>query len=188
VRFRYISSLKKGKTMRNFLVVCMLTLGLGAEALNLPEHFKASFTQMVTNPKKKVLQYSGKIVFSKPSLIKWSYLQPTQKEVCSNKKVLTVVDHDLEQVSTYHIDKAFNLENILHKAKLHSKNIYVSHYKNKNYTIQIDSKKHLQSIAYFDDLDNKVQIVLKKVTYGKNTVGKNEVTCTIPKDYDRIRG
>ena len=174
--------------MRSLFMVCILTLGLGADALILPKHFKASFTQMVTNPKKKVLRYSGKIVFSKPSLAKWSYTSPTKKEVCSNRDILTVVDHDLEQVSQYHIDKAFNLENILRKAKLHSKNIYVSHYKNKNYTIQVDSKKHLQSIAYFDDLDNKVQIVLKNVNYAKGSAGKKEVTCTIPKDYDMIRG
>jgi outer membrane lipoprotein carrier protein len=37
-------------------------------------------------------------------------------------------------------------------------------------------------------LDNKVQIVFKKVKYGKGNLSKKTMACKVPKDYDMIRG
>jgi len=171
-------------------LIFIITLGLYADAASivLPENFQANFMQKITNPKQKVIHYSGNVRFSNKSLLKWAYTKPTKKEVCTNGLELTVVDHDLEQVSNYLINKGFNFTKILQKAKPHSKNIYVAKYENKSYTIQVDSKQRLQSIAYFDDLDNKVQIVFKKVKYGKGNLSKKLMTCKVPKDYDMIRG
>ncbi|HHD79775.1 MAG TPA: hypothetical protein ENK98_09140 [Epsilonproteobacteria bacterium] len=171
-------------------ILLILTLGVyvHATSIALPENFQADFTQKITNPKKKVIHYSGNVRFSNKSLLKWAYTKPTKKEVCTNGVELTVVDHDLEQVSNYLISKGFNFTKILKKAKPHSKNIYVAKYENKNYTIQVDKKQRLQSIAYYDDLDNKVQIVFKKVKYGKGNLSKKVMTCKVPKDYDMIRG
>jgi len=171
-------------------LIMILTLGMYASAapIMLPDNFQANFTQKITNTKKKVIKYRGNVRFSNQSLLKWSYTKPTKKEVCTNGHELTVVDHDLEQVSNYLINKGFNFTKILKKAKLHSKNIYVAKYENKSYTIQVDGKQRLQSIAYFDDLDNKVQIVFKKVKYGKGNLSKKIMACKVPKDYDMIRG
>ena len=174
--------------MRNIFIIFILSLGLSANTLSLPEHFKANFTQKITNTKGKVISYKGKVYFSHTDMFKWSYTQPTKKEVCTDGHELIVVDHDLEQVSQYAIDKGFNFSKILEKAKLHKKNIYVAKYENKNYTIQVDAQERLHSIAYFDELDNKVQIIFKKVKYAKGNLSKKIMTCKIPKAYDMIRG
>jgi len=165
-----------------------LGITLYAGGITLPGHFSADFTQMITNPKKKTINYSGKVRFSTPSMMKWEYTKPTRKEVCTDGKELRVVDHDLEQVSTYLISKGFDLKEIVKQAKEHSRNIYVASYEGKKYTIRTDGKKRLESIAYYDDLDNKVQIVFKKVRYGKGALSLQSMTCSAPKDYDEIRG
>ena len=174
--------------MRAILLILILGLYVYASPIILPENFQADFVQKITNPKKKTINYSGKVYFSNKTLLKWEYLEPTKKEVCTNGIELLVVDHDLEQVSDYLINKGFNFSKILEKAKKYSKNIYVAKYENKNYTIQVDNKQELQSIAYFDDLDNKVQIVFKKMKYGKGKLNSSSMKCNYPKNYDMIRG
>lgn len=174
--------------MKIFLTLFTLGLFAYGTPIVLPDHFKADFAQKITNTKNKTINYSGNVRFSKESLLKWVYTKPTKKEVCTNGLELTVVDHDLEQVSNYLINKGFNFTKILKKAKLYKKNIYVAKFENKSYTIQVDKKQRLQSIAYFDDLDNKVQIVFKKVKYGKGSLSKKQMSCKIPKEYDMIRG
>ncbi len=174
--------------MLRILLIFSLGFYVHAASIKLPENFRADFTQKITNTKKKTINYAGKVRFSNETLLKWEYTKPTRKEVCTDGHELTVVDHDLEQVSNYLVNKGFNFAKILKNAKPHSKNIYVAKYENKNYTIQVDAKQRLQSIAYFDDLDNKVQIVFKKVKYGKGSLSRKSMTCKVPKNYDVIRG
>jgi len=175
--------------MKRFLVLFLLCMtGIYAGSIVLPEHFKAHFEQTVTNPKQKVLRYSGKVAFTQENLLKWSYQEPTKKEVCTDGKEVLVVDHDLEQVSAYRIGKKFDLTTILRKAKPYSQNIYVTTYEGKKYTIQLDSRGRLQSVAYYDDLDNKVQILFKKMQYGKGKLPKEQMKCNYPAAYDMIRG
>ena len=152
------------------LSLLLLASSLLSANIELPENFQADFTQKITNTKQKVITYSGKVRFSNGTLFKWSYKEPTQKEVCTDGLELLVVDHDLEQVSAYRIADGIDIAKILKKAKLHSENIYVAAYENKQYTIQVDTKQKLHSIAYFDDLDNKVQIVFKHMKYGKGNL------------------
>jgi outer membrane lipoprotein carrier protein len=166
----------------------VLAVSLYAEGITLPEHFLADFTQLITNPKQKVIRYSGKIRFSNPSLLKWAYFKPSRKEVCTNGEELRVVDHELEQVSVYFITKGFNLSEIIKQAKFYQKNIYVAHYQGKSYTIQIDGKGRLQSVAYYDELDNKVQIVFKNMKYGRGALPYQGMLCPAPKNYDEIGG
>ena len=174
--------------MRILLLILTANIYIFAATIALPENFTANFTQKITNPKKKVINYSGKVRFSDKTLLKWEYMEPTKKEVCTNGLELLVVDHDLEQVSNYLINKGFNLTEILKKAKLHSAHIYVAEYQGKKYTIQTDKKEQLQSVAYFDDLENKVQIVFKKVKYGKGKLPVKTMQCNYFKAYDMIRG
>lgn len=172
-------------------IILFLSIGvlyIQAEGIILPNTFKADFINIITNTKKKTIKYSGYMKFSNKSLIKWVYTKPTKKEVCTDGHELIVVDHDLEQVSNFIITKGFNLVKIIKNAKLHSKNIYTSKYDSKTVTIQIDDKKKLHSIAYFDDLDNKVQILFKNVQYKKDMLSKKSMVCKVPKEYDIIRG
>ena len=174
--------------MRLLLIGLLSVSVLFGASISLPENFRADFTQKITNAKKKTINYSGKVRFSNKTLLKWEYLKPTKKEVCTDGYELLVVDHDLEQVSNYLINKGFDLAKILKQAKVHSKNIYVTKYENINYTIQVDAKQRLHSIAYFDDLDNKVQIVFKKMKYGKGKLSSASMKCNYPANYDMIRG
>ena len=170
------------------LSLILLALSLLSANIELPDNFQADFTQKITNTKQKVITYSGKVRFSDVTLFKWSYEEPTQKEVCTNGLELLVVDHDLEQVSAYLISQGIDIAKILKKAILHSDHIYVAEYENKKYTIQVDRKGKLHSIAYYDDLDNKVQIVFKHMKYGKGNLPTQSMKCNYPKNYDMIQG
>jgi outer membrane lipoprotein carrier protein len=170
------------------LSLLLLACSVLSANIELPENFQADFTQKITNTKEKVITYSGKVRFSNETLFKWSYKEPTEKEVCTNGLELIVVDHDLEQVSAYRISNGIDIAKILKQAKPHSENIYVAAYENKQYTIQVDNKQKLHSIAYFDDLDNKVQIVFKHMKYGKGNLPSKSMKCNYPKNYDMIQG
>lgn len=170
------------------LVLHLLLVVMIFANIKLPENFQADFTQTVTNTKKKVISYNGKISFSNKTLFKWQYISPTQKEVCTNGLELLVVDHDLEQVSIYRVDKGMDIAKILSQAILHSKNIYVADYNHRRYTIQIDESGKLQSLAYFDDLDNKVQILFINIKYGTGELPQKSMQCNYPLAYDMIRG
>lgn len=154
----------------------------------LPQSFTSGFKQIVTNTKNGVIIYNGKVYFSDNKYFKWSYLKPTKKEVCTNSKELLVVDHDLEQVSEYRINNGLNISKVLNSAKHYKNSIYTALYDDKRYTIQLDSKNRLQSIAYFDDLDNKVQILFIKMRYKNSKLPLNKMECRYPKSYDIIRG
>lgn len=173
--------------MTKLLGVLLLSTLVFAD-IKLPDNFQANFKQMITNTKQKVIHYAGKVAFSDEKRFKWSYLEPTQKEVCTDGVELLVVDHDLEQVSAYYIGKSIDIAKVLKKATLHSKNIYVAESNGKKYTIQLDDAQKLQSIAYYDELENKVQIVFTNMKYGKGKLRDEKMQCNYPVDYDVIRG
>jgi outer membrane lipoprotein carrier protein len=170
------------------LALLPLAFSMLSASIHLPQNFQAEFIQTITNTKEKVITYSGNVRFSNDRLFKWSYTEPTQKEVCTDGFEVLVVDHDLEQVSAYVITKGIDFAKILQKALLHSENIYVAEYENKKYTIQLDKQQRLHSIAYFDDLDNKVQILFIHMKYGKGDLPAQSMKCDYPANYDMIRG
>jgi len=174
--------------MKTVWLTLILGMLLHADAITLPEHFKAAFTQTVTNPKKKIIHYSGTVAYSGNGLLKWSYTEPTKKEVCTDGKEVLVVDHDLEQTSAYRIDKGFDLTQILKEAKPYREHIYVTEYEGRRYTIKVDSQGRLQSVAYYDDLDNKVQILFRRMQYGSGILPASVMKCDYPSEYDVIRG
>jgi len=68
------------------LSLLLLAISTLSANIELPENFQADFTQKITNTKEKVITYSGKVRFSNETLFKWSYKEPTQKEVCTNER------------------------------------------------------------------------------------------------------
>lgn len=167
------------------IIVCFIPLYAGG--LTLPTHFKAGFTQMITNPQGKRIHYQGNVAFSNKHLLKWNYKKPTKKEVCIDKSDVVVVDHDLEQVSYYYIDKGFDFVKVMAEAKRHKADVYIAKYDAKQYTIQLDDKARLQSFAFFDELDNKVQVSFRKMRYGTRKLPVKRMGCKIPKSYDVIK-
>jgi len=170
------------------LYIVFVSLIYGGDSIKLPMSFDSSFEQIITNPKNKIIKYKGNVKFVYPSVMKWEYIYPTKKEVCSNGEDITVVDHDLEQVSSYYLNKKFDVAKVLSRAKHYRDNVYIARYQDKDYTIALDKDGRLQSMAYYDDMDNKVQIVFKKVRYKKHPFSSKSMQCVFPKDYDMIRG
>lgn len=156
------------------------------EGIRLPVSFRAAFVQQVKNTKGKVIKYRGSIIFNAPSEIKWNYKSPTKKEVCSSGKKLVVIDHDLEQVSYYQIDKGFNLAKVLQQAKLYKGNTYTTNSAGTLYTIVLNAQGEVEQIAYKDNLDNVVNIIFKNITYRNSKIDSSRFVCARPKNYDTI--
>ena len=175
--------------MKLLLTLSALTMILQAD-ISLPNNFETDFQQSITNDKGKVIKYTGSVFFKNSntrSLFKWSYASPTQKEVCTDGTQLIVVDHDLEQVSTYLIDDGVNLEAILKVANKISEKTYTASYKEVEYLIYLDERKQLQQIVYVDNLDNAVKIIFNNMNYN-TSVTQNVLECDAPDTYDEIRG
>jgi len=188
--------------MRLFISLLVLSLTLYAN-ISLPQNFQTDFHQTITNDKGKVIKYDGTVFFKNleeiytnelgeksshsRSIFKWSYTTPTQKEVCTDGTNLIVVDHDLEQVSSYMIDDGINLEEILKITKKISKSDYQASYKEIEYLISLDEKEQLKQIVYVDNLDNAVKIIFKNMNYN-TTINENALECNSPSAYDVIKG
>lgn len=174
--------------MKQIWMLLLLSGTLAASPISVPDNFKAEFNQRITNPDKKVIHYTGTVRFSDERMLKWTYKEPTQKEVCSNGENVTVVDHDLEQVSYYLIEKGFDLAKILKSAKPYkeTKTVFIAKYEGKNYTIQLDAKERLWRVAYYDDLENEVLIIFENMHYGKGKLPIKSLLCEAPESYDVI--
>ncbi len=184
--------------MKFLISLLTLTTLLTAE-ITLPKNFKTDFTQSITNEKGKVIKYEGRVFFMNfdqmlskndtynSSLFKWLYTAPTKKEVCTDGVQIIVVDHDLEQVSSYIIEEGVNLHEILKIATKISETSYTATYKEVEYKITLDEKGQLSEISYLDSLENAVKINFNNMAY-ETSLNEEALVCTAPQDYDVIKG
>ena len=173
--------------MRYLFVLFLLSLSIAQAAkVKLPVSFRADFTQKITSVKKKTINYSGRVLLNSSGRLKWIYKKPTQKEVCSDKKIFIVVDHDLEQVSFYKIDKALNLASIIKNARHYKGRLYTAKFADVTYTFSIDKKGRIDQLAYKDDLDNIVNIHFLNIKYSNKPNPISKMQCPYPIDYDII--
>ncbi len=172
--------------MRKLLAILALSIYTFAQGISVPTAFQANFTQIVKNPKGKTIKYRGVIYFNSPSETKWIYKSPTKKEVCSSGNRLVVIDHDLEQVSYYNIDKGLNLSKVLRNARLHKNRTYITKYKDKYYTIVLTPSAKIEQIAYKDNLDNQVNIIFTNTKYFDKLLSATKFICARPKGYDAV--
>ncbi len=168
------------------IIAFLYTNVVFAQNIKIPVAFKASFIQQVKNNKGKIIKYRGKIFFNSPSETKWIYNSPTKKEVCTSGRRLVVIDHDLEQVSYYSIDKRFNLSKVLRDARLYKGNIYTTKFKGKLYTVVVNKRGEVQQIAYKDNLDNTVNLIFTRMRYLRKLLPSSKFVCARPKNYDTI--
>lgn len=173
--------------MKKILFFTAFGVLLHASSITLPERFEADFTQKITTPDKKVAEYSGTVRFSDKKMLKWVYDKPSKKEVCTNGDNLTVVDHDLEQVS-YYMTEGFNLSSIIGSAKPYkeTKTVFIATFGGKHVTLQIDGNNRLSRVAYLDDLDNEVLIVFENMRYEAGNFEPESMLCRAPDTYDVI--
>lgn len=170
------------------LFFLFFTMFLCADGIKLPASFDSTFTQEIISPKNKKIVYKGKVLYSDNSLLKWVYSSPTKKDVCTNGKDLIIVDHDLEQVSFYTINKGFNLPEVLKSAKKDSNGLFLAKHQKKNYSIKLNSNGELSQVFYTDDLDNKVTLTFDAMKYKNGSISSEKLKCIIPKNYDISRG
>lgn len=169
-----------------FFITSIVSLQAQSD-ITLPSSFEANFEQSITSDRGKKISYSGKVHCSLP-YIKWNYITPTKKDVCSDTQELIVVDHDLEQIAIYQMDDNLDLAAIIKNAKPHRKTVYIALYKNRSYTLQVDAKQRLSRIAYKDNLDNNVLIIFKNMRYSNKKIAEQEMKCVMPTSYDQIGG
>ena len=178
--------------MKLLLTMSALVVTLNAN-ITLPKNFQTDFQQTITNDKGKVINYDGKVAFNNidqygQNLFKWNYTSPTQKEVCTNGANLIVIDHDLEQVSTYQVEEGINLEAILNVAKKITNETYQATYKDTEYIITLDKSNQLKKIVYVDNLDNAVKIIFNNMDYNISSFDMKLLECNAPSEYDIIEG
>lgn len=162
------------------LIIILFPAILFSSSLNIKD-FKSSFTQTITSPKNKITKYSGNIKFHNDSM-KWEYIKPTKKEICSKNNKMLIVNHDLEQVTLINSPKKINILKVLNEAKLHHKNIYTVKMFDLLYTISVNNNT-LEYITFYDEVDNKILIQFKKI---KHKSIKN-ILCNYPSYYDFIK-
>jgi outer membrane lipoprotein carrier protein len=163
------------------LIILLFPAILFSSSLNLKD-FQSDFIQTITTPKNKISTYSGRIKFLDKSM-KWEYLLPSKKEICSRGNQMLIVNHDLEQVTLLNSIRKINILKVLNKAKLHHKNIYTVKMFDTLYTISITNNK-INYITFYDNLENKILIQFKNIQFKKS---KN-MKCNYPSEYDFING
>jgi len=176
------------KHLMILLLAGAAALAGSARGIVLPAGIEARFLQKVTNPQKRVIRYSGTVLMDRGNRFKWSYTEPTRKEVCSDGKRVIVVDHDLEQVSFYRMDKGFDLGAVLKRARHYKGRLYTAKYQGRTYTLEVDDRGLVDQIAYRDDMDNVVNIHFRRIKPLAKPPSPDRMRCPYPKDYDVIGG
>ncbi|WP_456432870.1 LolA-like outer membrane lipoprotein chaperone [Nitratifractor sp.] len=154
----------------------------------VPRALQADFYQKITDADGRVARYEGKMAMNFPDRIKWSYLRPARKEVCTSGSRVLVVDHELEQATLYHVGRSLDLGKILRSARHHKGRIWVATVAGKYYTLQIDSKGRIDQIAFKDDDGNVVNIHFRKIRYLSRPLDPKTLYCPVPAGYDRVGG
>lgn len=162
----------------------MMLFTLSFASLKNIYSFEAEFTQNITDDKNKVLTYSGHLTASKPLYAMWQYAKPVKKDIYINSHNVTIIEPEIEQVIMKSIESKFDFFKIVDNAKEIKKDIYEAFYKESKFTI-ISKNDFIESISYFDEFDNKVQILF--TNQKQNIEINNEIfTPNIPTDYDII--
>ncbi len=147
--------------------------------------FEADFTQSVTDEKKKVLNYTGHIIASKPQNALWQYNTPVKKEIYINAYNVTIIEPEIEQVIIRKLESNFDLFNMMKNAQQIDTEKYKAVYKDSEFIITTKNNI-IETISYIDEFENNVKITF--TNQKQNEVIDLEVfTPKIPIDFDVIR-
>jgi outer membrane lipoprotein carrier protein len=122
--------------------------------------FKSDFTQNITNPSGKTITYSGDIVANDNNMYIWTYNEPIVKQVYIIQNDVIINEPELEQTIYTTLNTQINLFQLIKEAKQISQHEYISIFNEIEYTLYLKDDL-LQSIAYKDEIDNKVSIIFK---------------------------
>jgi len=174
--------------MKKIILISLISLNLFGNNIVVPDYFKANFIQTLKTPKGKITEYKGIFRFNKPEKIKWEYIKPIKKEICSNKDFISIVNHNLEQATFYKgTSTHFDLPKVLRNAKHYKNKTYTAKLGGILYTLVVDSKNRLSQILFKDKLDNIINIQFKKMKYLTKKNKEKEMACIFPKYYDILK-
>lgn len=151
-------------------------------ALEIPASIDAQFTQTVTNEHNRSIHYKGKLYFKAPDQTKWVYTYPSSKIICINNNNITVIEHDLEQVTIYQNKNHIDFLQLYDDAVKLEKNRYVTYFQDNRYYFQTKDKK-IEKLYFSDALHNSSVIDFSNVLYNQELPS---LSCVTPKNYDVI--
>ena len=123
-------------------------------------NIKADFIQITTSDNNKI-EYSGNAVITKGYKSYYEYTKPIKKQVFINEKEIIVYEPHLSQAIIFD-SKRKGLVDVLNNAKIEGDRI-ISHIDDMTFFVSLDSNDMPQKIEYIDNLDNKIEIILKNV-------------------------
>jgi outer membrane lipoprotein carrier protein len=170
--------------MKPLITTIILALSMYAEIIDY-KTFKSDFTQTITNPSGKTISYSGNIVANNENMYIWRYNKPIIKEVYIIQSDVIINEPELEQTIYTTLDSQINLFELIKKAKKVSKYEYISNFNEVEYGLYFKNDL-LQSIAYKDEIDNKVNIIFKNQQINQNIDSKTFLFDQNP-DFDIIK-
>jgi len=156
--------------------------------ITVPVSMSAVFVQKVTTPKHKTVRYTGTLYVNRSREFRWTYDKPSHREICGDGSRVRVIDHDLEQVIVYKVGRLLDLMQLLKRAKVYRGNLYTARYHGTQYTLKVNAKGQVEQIAYKDEMDNVVNIHFRKIQYRDVPFPPDRLRCTLPKNYDIIKG
>ncbi|MEA1915392.1 MAG: LolA-like outer membrane lipoprotein chaperone, partial [Campylobacterota bacterium] len=171
--------------MKTIFTLLSAALSLFAIDFSSIKTFQSNFTQHITNPSGKVLNYTGKLYVHGANNILWQYTTPIVKSVYIKRGFAIVDEPELEQAIYTHIDQEINLFMMINEAKQITKNHYQTVKNSVEYNIFLKEDK-IDSIKYSDTLENDVVIMFTKSVYN-GSIDTGLFVFKAPDHYDIIR-
>ncbi len=137
--------------------------------------YKANFTQTVTNPSNKIIEYTGKIYIKQPKKMLWQYKDPIIKDVYMNNTIVIINEPELEQAIFTNLTDEINLIELLNNPdKINDK-----------YKLTFKNRQLLQ-IQYQDEMENNIKISFTKIKLNEK-ISDQIFQFVSPLGYDIIR-
>jgi len=169
--------------MRLFTILGLLCSVIIADILNI-NSFEADFVQHVSDDKEQVISYKGKVQALAPHYALWRYENPVDKSVYIQKKRVTIVEPELEQVIIRKIVQDFNIFTLIKNAQKISENSYLAKLDETEIFIEFSDSK-LASLSYKDKFDNDVKVLFSN-QHQNITIPTEIFNPTYPLEYDII--
>ncbi len=171
--------------MKILLLSLLLVLTLSAEESELYS-FSADFNQSIQDEHNKTISYQGSIITKRPNFALWHYKTPIEKKLYVYHNVLTVIEPEMEQAIVKRVSDNIDIFNIINNATPLDGNHAEAHYNDQTFLLTFNPKHLLASIAYRDELDNRVTINFSKQQYNLE-LNTTLFKAIIPEGFDIIK-
>lgn len=137
--------------------------------------YQANFTQIITNPSKKAIEYNGELYIKQPSKMLWQYKTPILKNVYMNKLKIIIDEPELEQAIFTKLTDEINLIDFLNNPDL----------VDDKYTLTFEQNK-LIKIQYDDEMENNIVVSFTNIIVNQK-IADQLFQFIAPLDYDIIK-